>query len=221
MYTRTKVPIVSFIHYFLPYFSCICFSGVIKYTSALEFGRTPKIIFVERSTQVSRIISVNSIDPKSSMPPLSFDSEQKVVRCKKLYSFEEARRLARGHGFSSMEEFLLYDCPGAYQLPKNPNEIYQEEGWIDWEDFLGIPYSSYEEAKLVVQKDILPQNRLLTKDQYLTFMEELSRRKETYEAGDDDREARIGRLPYRPDIYYQKSWIGWEDYLDVTQETNK
>jgi len=109
------------------------------------------------------------------MPRSSFDREelgiQKAVKCKKIYSFQEARRLARGHGFSSKEEFLLYDCPGAYQLPKNPNDIYQEEEKIR-------------------------------------------------EASDEDREARIGRLPYRPDIYYQNSWLGWEDYLDITQETN-
>jgi hypothetical protein len=158
------------------------------------------------------------------MPRSSFDREelgiQKAVKCKKIYSFQEARRLARGHGFSSKEEFLLYDCPGAYQLPKNPNDIYQEEGWIDWDDFLGIPYASYEDAKLVVQKDILPQNHLLTKEEYLIFMQELSLRKKIREASDEDREARIGRLPYRPDIYYQNSWLGWEDYLDITQETN-
>lgn len=215
MYTSSTIHVVFlFIHYF-------CSSSIIKSTSAFGFWSVPKLMFVQRSTQVSRIVSVHSIDPKSSMPALSLEREQKAVRYKKLYSFQEARRLARGHGFSSMEEFLLYDCPGAYQLPKNPNEIYQEEGWINWEDFLGIPYSSYEEAKLVVQKDILPQNRLVTKDQYLTFMEGLSRRTEMYEVGDEEREARIGRLPYRPDIYYQNSWLGWEDYLGVPQETNK
>eukprot|EP00980_Cylindrotheca_fusiformis_P006623 scaffold1390_cov138-Cylindrotheca_fusiformis.AAC.26 len=39
-----------------------------------------------------------------------------------LYTFGEARRVARYHGFESKEEFLEYNCPGAYQLPKNPHE---------------------------------------------------------------------------------------------------
>jgi hypothetical protein len=222
MYTR--VQFFLFIHYFLHYFSYLVSGSFIKCTSAFGFWRKPNINFVGSFTLVSHISSICSIDLKSSMPRSSFDREelgiQKAVKCKKIYSFQEARRLARGHGFSSKEEFLLYDCPGAYQLPKNPNDIYQEEGWIDWDDFLGIPYASYEDAKLVVQKDILPQNHLLTKEEYLIFMQELSLRKKIREASDEDREARIGRLPYRPDIYYQNSWLGWEDYLDITQETN-
>jgi hypothetical protein len=219
-----RVHFFLFIHYFIHYFSFVVSGGIIKCTSAFGFWRKPNINFVGSVTLVSHISSISRIDLKSSMPQSSFDREEldvpKAVKCKKLYSFQEARRLARGHGFSSKEEFLLYDCPGAYQLPKNPNVIYQEEGWIDWDDFLGIPYASYEEAKLVVQKDILPQSRLFTKEEYLIFMQELSRRKMTRAASDEEREARIGRLPYRPDIYYQNnSWLGWEDYLDVIRET--
>ena len=55
--------------------------------------------------------------------------------CKKgkvVHSFHEARRIVRGHGFSSVEEFLEYECAGAYQVPKNANIIYQNEwkGWV-------------------------------------------------------------------------------------------
>ena len=35
---------------------------------------------------------------------------------RKLYSYEEARRIARGHGFQSREEFIEYECAGAYQV---------------------------------------------------------------------------------------------------------
>ena len=56
---------------------------------------------------------------------------------KKIYTFREARRMARGHGFSSQEEFVEYDCAGAYQLPKNPNEVWPEE-WKGWDDWLGL-----------------------------------------------------------------------------------
>lgn len=50
----------------------------------------------------------------------------------KLYPFQEARKIARGHGFSNKEEFIEYSCPGAYQLPKNPEEVWSDDwnGWV-------------------------------------------------------------------------------------------
>lgn len=193
--------------------------GCINYTNAFRMWRRHIITFVE--TTAGDLCSTGSTTKlQSSMSPSSFNSvelKKTAIKAKKLYSFQEARRLARGHGFSTKEEFLQYDCPGAYQLPKNPDEIYKEEGWIDWEDFLGIPYPTYEEAKRVVQKDILPQKRLCTEEDYLTFIQDRSCRRKTGEIGNEELDARIGRLPYRPNIYYQTSWLGWEDYLNVTK----
>ena len=50
----------------------------------------------------------------------------------KFYPFQEARKIARGHGFSSKDEFIDYCCPGAYQLPKNPEEVWFDDwnGWV-------------------------------------------------------------------------------------------
>lgn len=62
---------------------------------------------------------------------------------KKLYTFAEARRIARGHGFDSREEFIAYTCPGAYQIPKNADEVWSEE-WRGWDDFLGICLDFHE-----------------------------------------------------------------------------
>ena len=56
---------------------------------------------------------------------------------RKLYSYEEARRIARGHGFQSREEFIDYECAGAYQLPKDADVVWTNE-WTSWEDFLGV-----------------------------------------------------------------------------------
>ena len=62
--------------------------------------------------------------------------------CKKgkvVHSFHEARRIVRGHGFSSVEEFLEYECAGAYQVPKNANIIYQNE-WKGWVSLLQLRF---------------------------------------------------------------------------------
>ena len=50
----------------------------------------------------------------------------KTTKSRRLFSFDEARRIARGHGFDSKEEFLEYTCPGAYQIPKDADVVWRE-----------------------------------------------------------------------------------------------
>jgi hypothetical protein len=69
---------------------------------------------------------------------------------RRLYSFDEARKIARGHGFSTKQEFLDYECAGAYQIPKDADVVWKDD-WRGWDDFLGIPLS-FEEVSLKVNK---------------------------------------------------------------------
>jgi hypothetical protein len=140
----------------------------------------------------SQLCLAHNCDPSSgtSMPP---------TKNKRLYSFTEARRLARGHGFSSKQEFLDYDCAGAYQLPKNAEVIWQTE-WKGWDDWLGIPWDFQK------GREIARTLQLNTEDEYLTIFRE---KKITRE--DDP----VSRLPLRPDLYYKQEWQGWDDWLEV------
>ena len=52
--------------------------------------------------------------------------EKKTTKSKKLFTFEEARKIARGHGFDSQQEFVEYTCPGAYQIPKDADVVWKE-----------------------------------------------------------------------------------------------
>lgn len=117
--------------------------------------------------------------------PLQLDAK------KKLYSFEEARRFARAQNHGSLEEFLAYDCPGAYQLPKNCDEIYKDEGWIGWEDFLGIIYT-FDEARQRVR--------------------EMNCRSEAEYRQLQQQDA---RLPAEPEIKYQVEWHSWKHFLEL------
>ena len=118
-----------------------------------------------------------------------------------LYSFDEARKIARGHGFSSLQEFLDYDCAGAYQVPKNADEVWSED-FTTWEDFLGI-ILEFEEAREVARKTASERN-ISTQKEYMRVMES-----KTIEDGDI-----ASRLPYRPDLKYKtRGWISWEDFL--------
>jgi hypothetical protein len=125
------------------------------------------------------------------------NANNNITKKKKLYSFSEARKLARGHGFSSKQEFIDYDCPGAYQLPKNPEEVWAED-WKGWDDFLGICLS-FDEGRKVARG-----LKIDTETAYLTLHKEKR-------FSEDDL---ASRLPYRPDLKYKDEWISWEDFLN-------
>jgi len=117
---------------------------------------------------------------------------------KVLYPFYEARKIARSHGFDSKEEFLDYSCPGAYQLPKNPDGLYEKD-WKGWEDFLGV---CWEFSK---GREIARGLNLESEEEYLRLF------KDNEIDGDDP----ASRLPYQPDLKYKLEWQGWEDWLNV------
>ena len=131
----------------------------------------------------------------SASSSCSSSTNQKKKRA--LYSFSEARKVARGHGFSSKEEFINYDCPGAYQLPKNPEEVWSND-WVSWDDFLGIPLE-FEEARTVARGLV----NIETEEQYLNLFKEKKLSEDGLES----------RLPYRPDLKYKSKWISWDDFL--------
>jgi hypothetical protein len=117
---------------------------------------------------------------------------------RKLYSFSEARRIARGHGFESRQEFIEYECAGAYQLPKNADEVWKSD-WTSWDDFLGIPLS-FEEARQVARS-----LGLASHEDYLKLIEEKQM----------DESDLSSRLPYRPDLRYKKEWTNWHEFLGL------
>jgi hypothetical protein len=92
------------------------------------------------------------------------ESNVAKVKSRRLYSFEEARRIARGHGFDSKEEFLEYTCPGAYQIPKDADVVWAES-WNGWEDFLGITLT-FTEGREVARK----LEGIESEEAYMTLM---------------------------------------------------
>ncbi|CAE8639440.1 unnamed protein product [Polarella glacialis] len=136
---------------------------------------------------------------------------------KRLYPFEEARMMAQSMGFSSKEEWDEYSCPGAYQLPKNADEVYASE-FVDWGDWLGI---------------ILPFAEARVKTRSLGF--KCQEEYVLYATGDEAIPVassgpvfhshaaggkRTGvkpnsRLPALPDLFY-KEWKGWQDWLGTS-----
>lgn len=115
------------------------------------------------------------------------------------YSFQEARRITRKHGFQTREEFLEYECPGAYTVPKNVVELYHED-WKGWDDFLGVA-PSYQEGRA-----FLKGKGLSTYQEYTEYLQNCQH----------DEDSLSNRLPFRPDLYYKNEWKSWNEWLGKT-----
>jgi len=119
--------------------------------------------------------------------------------------------MARSYGFSNPQEFLEYDCPGAYQLPKNPQEVWADE-WNGWDDFLGIPWE-WSMARQMIREHL---SVIRNQDEYSALF---LRNNKDVQADTTDEDAAlnaiISRLPFRPDLFYKDEWQGWEDFLGI------
>jgi hypothetical protein len=121
-----------------------------------------------------------------------------LLRAKAMYSFADARRIARNYQFTTKEEFLEYSCPGAYQLPKNPDQVWADE-WKGWDDWLGVTLD-FEHGRQVARS-----LGLKSKEEYA----ELFQSKRIH----DSEEA--SRLPFLPDKVYKDQWQSWDDFLGL------
>ncbi len=144
----------------------------------------------------SSFLTMNSSFIAQNPRAMSAMSENKKEKSR-LYPFKEARKIARGHGFSSKEEFIAYTCPGAYQLPKNPDEVWSDD-WKGWDDFLGICH------EFASGRDIARCLNIDSKEEYMKLFEDKK-------LNEDDP---ASRLPYRPDLKYRHEWNGWDDWLE-------
>ena len=130
-------------------------------------------------------------------------------------SLNESKHIARGHGFSDRNEFLEYDCAGAYQLPQNADEVWSGD-WTSWDDFLGVTLKDFETAREVARTRVgcdssssTTKWRACTEEEYLGLFK-------TKQIDDADI---ASRLPYRPDLFYKnKGWVSWEDFLSNGDE---
>lgn len=114
---------------------------------------------------------------------------------KKTYpTYEEAQRIVRENGISSMAEYKTsYKIVG---LPSHPDAVYDGE-WCGWSSFWGktkAEYPSYEEAKRIVR-----ENGISGKNKYKTSYKKLG-------------------LPSDPNHYYSKEWCDWPSFLGKTKK---
>ena len=95
-------------------------------------------------------------------------------------------------------------------IPKCPDFVYKNKGWINWEEWLGIPknkdkpkieYLSFEEAQKLARK-------LKLKNQ-MEWHEYCNKNKLS------------NNIPINPnDVYKDKGWGGWKDFLGTGKRTD-
>ncbi len=117
---------------------------------------------------------------------------------KEILSFKEARKKARGFGFTSFEDYRKR-YKEILGLPSNPGRTYKNNGWRSFADFLDL--------KIEYRKS----------EEFLSFEEAKKKAKEAGFAGQEDYKNRykeITGLPSSPNDKYEKSgWKNWNDFL--------
>ena len=110
-------------------------------------------------------------------------------------SYEEAkhyaREIARLKTTSELIQWLKSDKKPE-NFPAEPHRVYIE--WTSPDDFLGIQWPSYEEARSFNRK-----YSVLTKEEY-------------YQMRKTDKTFEI-TVPPNPIVVYGKNWKGWDEYL--------
>jgi len=100
----------------------------------------------------------NTYKNKGWVDMLTFlSSKETHKKTLKPINFESARRFARNLNFQNGQEWLAFadSKKKPSNIPKYPNSVYKNEGWISMYDWLGInknDYVSYEEAKKYLRK---------------------------------------------------------------------
>lgn len=128
----------------------------------------------------------------------------------KIYSFKEAREIAKGLGLKTIREWDTYARGETRdsRLPIRPDTAYCKLGWSGWPDFLGTPAL----ASRAKARRLLPFRKARERVRGMR----LSSARDYRERGlplDPE------RLPIRPEIVYAKEgWRGWRNYLGKTED---
>ncbi|MBX7065617.1 MAG: DEAD/DEAH box helicase family protein [Parachlamydiales bacterium] len=109
--------------------------------------------------------------------------------------FEKARAFARSLNLKSLDEWCRYCKSGnkPANIPTGAYSFYKGKGWISWEDWLGIGFLSFNEAKKFVHS-----LGLKSLPEWMTYCK--------------TKEKPLN-IPRTPDRVYKGKWHSWGDWL--------
>jgi len=129
----------------------------------------------------------------------------------KLVSFEEAREWARTLGVRSSEQwqqkFRYGLMPELGQMrvdvPSHPDRSYKGKGWISWEDFLGVDWQPFDQARAFARSLKFTGQR-----QWKRYCKDQP----------PDLPPKPEDIPASPWYAYEnRGWAGWRDWLGTTK----
>lgn len=125
------------------------------------------------------------------------------TRTKKFITYEQCKMFAKTLNIKTQKEWFKYwkDNDRPIDVPHTPQNYYKDKGWIDWYDFLGTEYLSFEEAR-----NYLKSKNLKTSINYQKYWDK----------------NRPKNLPYNPDIFYRfEGWTNWHNFLSNLKAIKK
>ena len=126
---------------------------------------------------------------------LDFESARKIVRDKKFKSISDYRNFARDYKEK--------------RLPVNPKNTYKNDGWVDWEDFLGIAVRSGPRKKMMEfssARKFARKLNLKTSKQWVLYAQEKL----------EGSHKKPDNIPSQVHTYYKgKGWISYPDFLGI------
>ena len=118
---------------------------IVEYFRLVQEGKNPsgKIIEIEGSEKLGQ-----KIDLKEFSEAIETKVWKRVARVN-WRPFKEARAFVHGLGFQSISEWQKYSKSGEkpVDLPVNPDQVYRNNGWKGYGDWLGTNYRSFKEAR--------------------------------------------------------------------------
>ena len=125
-----------------------------------------------------------------------FHEAKKIIHQKNLKNNSECRKFTQSKQFPS-------------EIPANPDQVYKNKGWSNWEDWLGtkadprkITFKDYEDARSILRKF------------------KISNSKEWQKFAKSDK--KTNDVPADAARYYKnKGWISWGDFLSTGRIANQ
>lgn len=118
-------------------------------------------------------------------------------------SFEKARDFIREKNLKNIRAWRVYRRDKPTNIPLNPHIIYKNQGWINYDDWLGKynikeqQYLSFEEAREIVRT-----YKFYYKVSWNQYIEEKSKIK------------KHPLIPNNPEKHYRNDgWISWKNWL--------
>lgn len=163
-------------------------------TKLLKIPTNPQTYYRDIWESLSDWLGTNSYKSKRNIKYLSYIDAKKYIN---IY-FPEIINKQSWTNFNKEKMDI--------NIPKRPDYVYKNKGWINWETFLNSNLSPRSKSKLFLTYDVAKK-----------YIKKLKFKNE-YEYYEYVKKNNILFLPLRPDNAYKKNWHGYIHFLECTSD---